>query len=340
MHSPVMIDPDALERWREAAQAGARFLAAKQDANGAFAEAPSLLVCHYKSPSAFFRTGYAGHAARNTVYIRQAFLGIDGTLQLGSGPDNYLLDFEPYPYGWLASSSLLLGLVADGRAFYKRMFDYRRDEGGVCADDSATPRVCLGMSAWLGLAAQLFGDAATANGQASFLVGQVSRQGAIERRFLTALDASGEFMTEPPHGKTWHEVPVDAEPGGYQWYWLPALVAVFLAKEHELTGSTASLEAARKCFDFLERCGDAAFESSAYGKPGWAAAVLWRVTGDRGYLQRAIQVLDRIADVQADNGSWVFNPGADPPEVTLDVTAEWVHWLRVIAGEMLAAPYH
>jgi len=336
MVSPSSVESHRLRVWRRSARNGARFLAARQDANGAFAEAASLIVCHYKAPSAFFRTGYVASAAAGLNYVKRTFVAEDWTLDLGGDSDSYLHDFAPYPYGWLAAAALLLGSPADARGFYSRMIRFKRDGGGVHAGDAPGSRICLGMTAWLGLTAQLLGDDATAREQASFITEQLARQDDMEHRFLTALDASNAFITQPPEGKTWHEVSVSAQPGTYHWYWLVALCAVFLAKQYELVGGPRTLEAAESCFAFLERSGDAPFESSAYGKPGWAAAVLWRVTRNESYLRRVEQVLDMITRKQQDDGRWLFLPEGQPPAVTLDVTAEWVHWLRVIVGEALA----
>ena len=77
---------------------------------------------------------------------------------------------------------------------------------------------------------------------------------------------------------------------------------------------------------FAETATDNLFRLLRAGKVGWAASLLYDLTGEQKYLDMAIKVGDNIVAQQADDGSWIFGSEA----LRNDVTAEMVVWLDEI----------
>ena len=76
-----------------------------------------------------------------------------------------------------------------------------------------------------------------------------------------------------------------------------------------------------------EGASDYLFRILRAGKVGWAASVLYTLTGQQKYKDMAIRVGDNLIDIQAGEGYWC-NVGEDTPNN--DMTAEMVVWLDEI----------
>ena len=78
---------------------------------------------------------------------------------------------------------------------------------------------------------------------------------------------------------------------------------------------------------FAETATDHLFWLLRAGKVGWAASVLYGLTGEQTYRDMAVKVGDNIVAQQVDDGSWL-SVGSDGP--SNDATAEMVVWLDEI----------
>ena len=72
---------------------------------------------------------------------------------------------------------------------------------------------------------------------------------------------------------------------------------------------------------------DHLFRSQRGGKVGWAAAVLYTLTGEDKYRRIAIKVGDNLLERQAPAGYWCR---MGDPEPSVDATAELTVWLDEI----------
>ena len=76
-----------------------------------------------------------------------------------------------------------------------------------------------------------------------------------------------------------------------------------------------------------EGAGDYFFRSLRAGKVGWAASVLYALTGESKYRDMAVRVGENLIATQAPNGSWDSIMGSQHIN---DATAEMVVWLDEI----------
>ena len=81
---------------------------------------------------------------------------------------------------------------------------------------------------------------------------------------------------------------------------------------------------------FAEGVGDHHFRLMRSGKVGWAASVLYTLTGEDKYREMAVRVGDVLVDAQSGRGSWDWKgeDGTSAPDN--EITAEMVVWLDEI----------
>jgi DUF1680 family protein len=113
---------------------------------------------------------------------------------------------------------------------------------------------------------------------------------------------------------------------GDQYFFRPGIAGGFLARLYQATAEQQWLHLAQQYMRFAETATDQLFWLLRAGKVGWAASVLYGLTGEQKYRDMAVKVGDSIVAQQDDDGSWSM--GTDGP--SNDVTAEMVVWLDEI----------
>ena len=123
-----------------------------------------------------------------------------------------------------------------------------------------------------------------------------------------------------------------------QAYWIWAWPMNLLIAVYELTGEKKYLDGAVRIFDFLAGSHPNAFGFTTSGKNAWGAAKLFRLTGDRRYLDKAMLQMQYILDHQhADGymlGEGISDESGQPRRTTFDFTADFASWLIDVAAEM------
>ena len=79
-----------------------------------------------------------------------------------------------------------------------------------------------------------------------------------------------------------------------QFFFHPGIAGGFLARLYQATGEGEWLELAKEYMRFAEGASDYLFRLLRAGKVGWAAAVLYTLTGERKYREMAVQVGDNL----------------------------------------------
>lgn len=90
----------------------------------------------------------------------------------------------------------------------------------------------------------------------------------------------------------------------------------FLALAFEAAGDSADLEAASELHDLTVALGDDVWSALQGWRVGWAAAVLYAVTGEQAFLATAERVADGMCEAQGGDGSW-----AGSAEITVGAAA-------------------
>jgi DNA-directed RNA polymerase specialized sigma subunit len=112
-----------------------------------------------------------------------------------------------------------------------------------------------------------------------------------------------------------------------QFFFQPGAAAGFLARLYQATGETQWLDLAQEYMRFVEGADDYLFRLLRAGKVGWAAAVLYKLTGDPKYKEIAGRIGSNLIACQAESGYWTVLQGDQPSN---EVTAEMVIWLDEI----------
>ena len=78
---------------------------------------------------------------------------------------------------------------------------------------------------------------------------------------------------------------------------------------------------------FAEVADDHLFRTARAGKVGWAAALLYSLTGQRKYREMALRVGDNLIALQKRSGCW---HAVEAPIASTGITSEMVLWLDEI----------
>ena len=89
-----------------------------------------------------------------------------------------------------------------------------------------------------------------------------------------------------------------------QSYVYLGMAAIFLARLYMVVEERRFLDGARGYFAVNRACGERALRGTGCCKTGWAAAALFRITGEREYLGVARQAAEEIVAAQRPEGDW------------------------------------
>ena len=110
-----------------------------------------------------------------------------------------------------------------------------------------------------------------------------------------------------------------------QSFYHPGIAAGFLSRLYMATGEREWLDLACEYMRFCEYVGDYHFSLLRAGKVGWAASMLYTITGDKKYRDMAVRVGDNLIATQSENGAWEWAvTGRAGPNN--DATAEADSW--------------
>jgi len=125
-----------------------------------------------------------------------------------------------------------------------------------------------------------------------------------------------------------------------QAYWIWGWPLNALLGMYEVTKDKSYFDGAVKIFNFLERCHENAFSYTTAGKDAWGAARLYRMTGDKRYLSRAMMQMEYILNHQHKDGymlgEGVTDETGQAKRTTFDYTADFTSWLIDNAAEFAA----
>ena len=119
--------------------------------------------------------------------------------------------------------------------------------------------------------------------------------------FYLYIDGSGGLLTELDVPERLYRIHLD-RPG--QAYVYLGMSAVFLARLFAVTGQERFLEGARGYFAVNQACGPQVYQGIGCCKTGWAAAALFRLTGEEEYRQSVQRAAAEILSVQRPEGDW------------------------------------
>ena len=115
----------------------------------------------------------------------------------------------------------------------------------------------------------------------------------------TSLEPLAEPLIEVPEALARID---PTQPGQVYVYW--GMAAVFLARLFVVVDQPRFLDGARAYLARHDSCGDAVFDGLVCCKTGWAAAGLFRITGESQYRDVARRAAAEVVAAQQPAGDW------------------------------------
>lgn len=165
-----------------------------------------------------------------------------------------------------------------------------------------------------GLALLACGDVETALLAGDFILRLLESQPQPDRFFYCSWDISKSLRTDiwgnedsmANEGRKQFCLSSESDPR-YELTWLVGKPMKFLAKLYDMTGEVKYLSGARTFLSFFERLDPERIHNYGSCKIMWAAAELYRLTGEDHFAQTAKEILQWFCDTQHDSGVWVHS---------------------------------
>ncbi len=325
--------------YRAAAVKAVRLLLAQQNRDGSIHPVAQGLAAYHKVPYAFSLGGRTAEAVKLLAWVRDNALTEEGDF---GGPYPRLgphATFYHYPNSWLIAGAHRLGQFQVSVPAVEFLLTMQHPESGgflTAGPDATLAGLCDMMSTSMAGMACLYAG----HLEAAIAVGKLLRhvwaiQPSPSNTLYYCLHNGDQLVTEFDVEETLARA-IDARTPG-QYYFNAGIAAAFLARLYMATGEQQYLTCAREYLEFIERCADDRYSTPQSGKVGWAASLLYALTGNVNWQRVATSVADYIVGSQAEDGSW-RNPAAGPDAAyaTIDVTAEFAIILCEIVEGLIA----
>lgn len=320
-----------MERFKEARDRGGAFLLTQQRADGSFDGSVSGPGDYFGAPIALQVSGHSTEASRLLDWVRDSSMTAEGDFgpRPPEAPHFYHYAY-PYFNSWLIVGAHRMGrfdLSHRGIDFMLRFWD--AESGGFYSsptERSADTKQDLWVTAGCGRAALYTGRLDVARGVGRWMDVLMKAQPSYPQQMYTVYSRAEGLHTVPdPDNEIRYVVNRDAEQD--QFFFHPGIAGAFLARLYQATSEERWLELSREYMRFAEGASDFLFGLARAGKVGWAASLLYTITGERKYRDIAVRVGDRLIGLQSEQGYWSW-PGQGGPGI--DITAELTIWMDEI----------
>jgi hypothetical protein len=294
--------------------------------DGGFASAERGVADYYKAPMALSVSGATAEAGRLCNWIRRNGIMPNGDF----GPRIPETNGYYYLYynAWVVIGAHRQGhfdLSRRGADFIRTFRD--AESGGFYSsptERSATTLEDIWVVSGAGQALLYVGDIEAARGVGGWMVKVLELQPNFPEDLHAGYTRAGGLHTKfAPEEEIRFVVHSGATVD--QYFFQGGIAAGFLAQLFKATGERQWLDAAIEYMRHSEVASDFLLATLRAGKVGWAAGVLYTLTGEPRFRELAIKVGDNILRAQSPKGAW----WPDAPHVN-DVTAEMVVWLDEI----------
>ena len=144
------------------------------------------------------------------------------------------------------------------------------------------------------------------------------------RQLYSVYSRAGGLQTTFDHSSELRYV-LNANAVRDEYFFHPGIAAGFLANLYKATGQFEWLSLAKEYMRLGEIAGDFLFRTLRAGKVGWAAALLFTLTGESHFRDIATRVGGNLLEFQNSDGAWTAGFMSSN-----DATAEMVVWLDEI----------
>ena len=314
-----------MDRFREARNRGGAYLLSRLHEDGSFGDLALGVTSYYKVPSALQVCGETNAANRLLDWVRRNGMTPDG--DFGPRPDD-LADAYFYSYFniWVVIGAHRLGQFDLSEPGMDFLMDFWDPESGGFYSSTTEREADTLQDLWVvsgcGQAALYTSRVDVASGVGRWMQRMMRAQPNYPNQMYTVYSRARRLITEPdPDDDIRYVLSNDAERD--QFFFHPGIAAGFLARLYQATGQSEWLDLAKEYLRFAEGANEYLFRLMRAGKVGWAASVLFTLTGEEKYREMAIRVGDNMIDAQTDAGYWTDEDG-QPND---DATAELTVWL-------------
>ena len=310
---------------REARNKGGAYLSPKQRPDGSFGAG---LYDYYKTLTAFQVCGLNNEASALCGWIRAHAMTPQG--DFGPRPDEDQQYNYTYANSWIIIGAHRLGqfdISQKGMDFLMDFWDPQ--SGGFFSSptqrDADTKQDVI-YSGFCGLAALYTGRIEAARGVGRWMRTVMEMQPEFPEKLYTVYSrAIGLHTTIDAEQELRYVVLSDARRD--QFFFQPGVAAGFLARLFQATREEEWLNLAKEYMRFVEGANDYLFRLVRAGKVGWAASVLYALTGESKYKEMAVRIGRNLIASQHRTGYWSAPQGSGPSD---EVTAEMIIWLDEI----------
>lgn len=328
-------------KYHRAADLGAQWCLARQNADGSIQMEQDCFDGIYKFPATFATLGYYVEAAKLLNYLENHTLTDVGDLTFSSGKFAFEWHkrFYTYANSWVIIGAQRSGFFRLAERCMQYMVRYQNTKTGAfqsTAIESDKSGVCdTTITSQGGICCLYTGRHEQAKNAAAALCRIAELQESGAALFYFCMDREGQLVKTPVEGSnplwTW----IDSRVEG-QCYWYLGIAAAFLCHMYELTGEARYLKCSRAYLDFLMRS-KGSLTSLASGKFGYASALMYRTTGESRYRETALAHADWLVSAQKSDGRWMNDTPDYAWYFIYDCTAEMAFWLAEIT-KLLASP--
>ena len=320
---------EVAEQFKRSRDRGCAFLLKELGANGAFPAGEPEVGQYYKTLTAFQVCGHNDAANRLCRWIRAEGMTADGDFQ----PRGESTSGHAYAYfnAWVILGAHRLGqldISQRGVDFLSGFHDERT--GGFYSsleEREADTKQDLMVVSMCGLAFLQVGRLEIACRVGAWLKNLMDAQPDFPQRLYTVYSRALGLHTVPEPGLEFRYVVV-ADARDDQAFFNAGIAASFLCRLFQVTGEKQWLELAMSYMSFAEVASDELFRLIRAGKVGWAASLLFGLSGKEKYREMAIRIGKNLAALQSEQGFW---SGVGQTTPSNDSTAERVIWMDEIA---------
>lgn len=292
---------------KRAAIEAVKWLIRQQNEDGSFEPLAEGLAAFHKVPYALALSGQNGRGLRLCTWLVDNSLDEDGDLGATFGRQGPLQRYYTYGLAWVIAGAHRLGQFGVSMRAWAFLSSLQHpDAGGFLREGPEAglddEQDMLGTAA-SGLAALYMGDERAATSAGDFLVRRWERMPQTGDRMYLMVRRGEEPVRVFGDGLDEEYILQLGEPG--QWYFVPGLAAAFLARLAEATGQREYMQVAQEYVGFCDAGEDDRYSGLRSGFFGWAASMLYAVTGNVNYSRIAESVLESMVERQNPDGSWL-----------------------------------
>ena len=315
--------------FRTARDKGCQYLLRKQHSDGNFGNPQRGVKAYFKVLMAFHACGYNREAHQLCQWIRNGGMTPDGDFRprpQGKPEHDYI-----YPNSWIIIGAHQLGAFDISQRGMDFLMSFRDSQSGGFysspTEREASTKQDLIYVGFAGLAALYTGRIDIARGVGRWMNTLLNIQPRFPVELYTVYSREQGLCTQFDRKETTRYFLSGAVRIGDQPFFQIGVAGGFLAELYLATGEKEWLNLAKQYMQFAELAHEHLFSSVRAGKVGWAASLLFSLTGERKYQKMANRVGEFLVSCQAEKGYWTTTTGKTASN---DITAEMVQWLDSI----------